>query len=135
VPRTGASRGLRPGRRWPISGPGSAAIDPPRALPSERTRSAAETEVDALLTALATPPPYSVPPLDDDGAIDELAFVLATEHLSMLEKISLLEQWRYDVLLRDVASSEGPGDGREPGASLQQIGKALLYLGDRRCRH
>jgi hypothetical protein len=95
---------------------------------------AVQTDVDALCAALARPAASATPALDDDGAIDELAFVLATEHLSRLEKIALLEQWRYDMLLRDVACGEGLGDGRDSGALLQQVSKALLYL-DARCRH
>ena len=134
MPGTVALRGIRPARRWLIPGAGPTAIEPSRVpLPEQGTTAA--VDLDALAAALSTPAPSAVPPLDDDSAVDELAFVLATEHLSMLEKIAMLEQWRYDMLLRDVASSEGLGEGRESGALLQQINKALLYLGDRHCRH
>jgi hypothetical protein len=78
----------------------------------------------------------AAPPIDDGGtAIDELAFLLATDHLSTLEKVWLLEQWRYDMLLLDVAASEGLGAVRDDGALLQQINKALLLLARNRLRH
>jgi hypothetical protein len=78
----------------------------------------------------------AAPPIDDGGtAIDELAFLLATDHLSTLEKVWLLEQWRYDMLLLDVAASEGLGAVRDDGALLQQISKALLLLARNRLRH
>lgn len=68
--------------------------------------------------------------------IDELAFLLATDHLSTLEKIWLLEQWRYDMLLLDVASGEGLlGTARDDGALLQQVNKALLLLSRYPLRH
>ncbi len=80
--------------------------------------------------------PRSAPPIDDgSSAIDELAFLLATDHLSTLEKIGLLEQWRYDMLLLDVASGEGLGSVRDDGVLLQQISKALLLLARHRFRH
>jgi hypothetical protein len=97
--------------------------------------SGALDELDALAANLAAPALSVLPALDDESAIDELAFVLATEHLSLLEKISLLEQWRYDMLLRDVAASEGLSEGRDSGALLQQVSKALLYLAAGQCRH
>jgi hypothetical protein len=84
----------------------------------------------------ATAVPRGAPPIDDSStAIDELAFLLATDHLSTLEKIGLLEQWRYDVLLLDVASGEGFGSARDDGVLLQQISKALLLLARHRFRH
>jgi hypothetical protein len=134
MPGTVASRSVRSARARPTPG-GAAAIHPSRMPTPKRAPPAAAIDLDALLEALAAPVAYAAPPLDDESAIDELAFVLATEHLSMLEKISLLEQWRYDMLLRDVASAEGLCEGRESGALLQQINKALLYLDDRRCTH
>ena len=130
-----ASRAVRSLRRWP-SGGGTPAVDASRVIPERAF--AAQIDIDALSAALATPSTSAmsaVPPLDDESAIDELAFVLATEHLSVLEKVSLLEQWRYDMLLRDVASDEGFCEGHDSGVLLQQVSKALLYLGDRRCRH
>jgi hypothetical protein len=76
------------------------------------------------------------PPIDDNStAIDELAFLLATDHLSTIEKIGLLEQWRYDMLLLDVASGEGLGSRSDDGVPLQQINKALSLLARYRCRH
>jgi hypothetical protein len=78
----------------------------------------------------------AAPPIDDSAAaIDELAFLLATDHVSTLEKVWLLEQWRYDMLLLDVAATEGLGAVRDDGALLQQINKALLLLGRDRLRH
>jgi hypothetical protein len=79
---------------------------------------------------------YDVPPIDDIGRpIDELAFVLATDHLSTLEKIVLLEQWRYDALLLENGATEGLGDDEASGGLLQYINKALLLLEGRRVRH
>jgi hypothetical protein len=76
----------------------------------------------------------TAPPIDDNSAaIDELAFLLATDHLSTLEKIAMLEQWRYDMLLLDVASGEGLAAGKEDGVLLQQITKALLLLARPQC--
>jgi hypothetical protein len=70
-----------------------------------------------------------VPPIDDIGRpIDELAFVLATDHLSITEKVRMLEQWRYDELLMQNGATEGLGCERADGALLQQINKALLRL-------
>jgi hypothetical protein len=70
-----------------------------------------------------------VPPIDDIGApIDELAFVLATDQLSTLEKIRMLEQWRYDELLMQNGATEGLGCERADGVLLQQISRALLRL-------
>jgi hypothetical protein len=129
MPATVASRAIRPLRRRSSGG-----VEPAASVTPVQT-SAAHLDLDALSAALAIPASSAIPPLDDDSAIDELAFLLATEHLSMLEKITLLEQWRYDMLLRDVASGEGLAEGRDSGALLQQLNKALLYLGDRRCRH
>jgi hypothetical protein len=78
----------------------------------------------------------AAPPIDDSAAaIDELAFLLATDHLSTLEKIWLLEQWRYDMLLLDVAATEGFGAERNDGALLQQVNKALLRLARARRPH
>jgi hypothetical protein len=72
---------------------------------------------------------HAAPAIDDNTTgIDELAFLLATDHLSTLEKIWLLEQWRYDMLLLEVAASEGLGSTRDDGALLQQVNKALLTL-------
>jgi len=69
------------------------------------------------------------PPIDDRAtAIDELAHVLATDHLSTLEKVRLLEQWRYDVLLREVGAAEGLPSNPEDGVLLQQINRTLLLL-------
>jgi hypothetical protein len=80
--------------------------------------------------------PRGAPPIDDSStAIDELAFLLATDHLSTLEKIGMLEQWRYDMLLLDVASGEGLGTARDNGVLLQQISKALSLLARHRFRH
>src|SRR5262245_45661660 len=60
---------------------------------------------------------HLVPPIDDIGRpIDELAFVLATDHLSTLEKIWLLEQWRYDALLVENGATEGLGVEQTDGA-------------------
>ena len=73
-----------------------------------------------------------VPPIDDIGRpIDELAFVLATDHLSLTEKVRMLEQWRYDQLLMQNGATEGLGCERGDGALLQQINKALLRLHQR----
>ncbi|HET8699244.1 MAG TPA: hypothetical protein VFO94_17295, partial [Gammaproteobacteria bacterium] len=70
-----------------------------------------------------------VPPIDDIGRpIDELAFVLATDHLTVTEKVRMLEQWRYDELLMQNGATEGLGCERADGALLQQINKALLRL-------
>ena len=70
-----------------------------------------------------------VPPIDDIGPpIDELAFVLATDHLTMMEKIRMLEQWRYDELLMQNGATEGLGCERADGVLLQQINRALLRL-------
>ena len=136
MPPTSTSSGILPKRRWPISSAPAAAIEPSRAPAAvEASRAAPPTRAIGAELALETTATYAAPPLDDDSAIDELAFVLATEHLSTLEKIALLEQWRYDMLLRDMASAEGLCAGRESGAFLQQINKALLYLGDGRCWH
>lgn len=80
----------------------------------------------------------TVPPIDDIGRpIDELAFVLATDHLSTLEKIWLLEHWRYDALLVENGATEGLGGGTEAedDALLQVISKALLQLDVRQGRH
>jgi hypothetical protein len=78
----------------------------------------------------------AAPPIDDSAAaIDELAFLLATDHVSTLEKVRLLEQWRYDMLLLDVAATEGLGAQRDDGALLQQINKALLLLDRTKLRH
>jgi hypothetical protein len=72
----------------------------------------------------------AAPPIDDnEAAIDELAFVLATDHWSVLEKIWLLEQWRYDTLLLEVAGGEGFVTEPDDAALLQQICNALLHLG------
>ena len=74
-----------------------------------------------------------VPPIDDIGApIDELAFVLATDHLTTIEKVRMLEQWRYDELLMQNGATEGLGCERADGVLLQQISRALLRL-DGRC--
>jgi len=52
--------------------------------------------------------PPAFPPIDDIGApIDELAFVLATDHLTTVEKVRMLEQWRYDELLMQNGATEG----------------------------
>jgi hypothetical protein len=79
----------------------------------------------------------AVPPIDDIGRpIDELAFVLATDHLSTLEKIWLLEHWRYDALLVENGANEGLAGGRQADATLfQVINKALLQLDGRQWRH
>jgi hypothetical protein len=79
----------------------------------------------------------TVPPIDDIGRpIDELAFVLATDHLSTLEKIWLLEHWRYDALLVENGATEGLAGGQQPdGALFQVISKALLQLDVRQGRH
>jgi hypothetical protein len=78
----------------------------------------------------------AAPAIDESSAaIDELAFVLATDQLSTLEKIWLLEQWRYDMLLLDLAAGEGLGADRGSGVLLQQINKALLLLARQRVRH
>jgi len=70
-----------------------------------------------------------VPPIDEIGPpIDELAFVLATDHLTTVEKVRMLEQWRYDELLMQNGATEGLGCGRADGALLQQISRALLRL-------
>lgn len=70
-----------------------------------------------------------VPPIDDIGPpIDELAFVLATDHLTTFEKIRMLEQWRYDELLMQNGATEGLGCERADGVLLQQISRALLRL-------
>jgi hypothetical protein len=85
--------------------------------------------LDESMTTFAA----GVPPIDDIGRpIDELAFVLATDHLSVLDKIRMLEQWRYDELLMQNGATEGLGCERADGALLQQISKALLAL-DRAC--
>ncbi len=79
---------------------------------------------------------HTVPPIDDIGQpIDELAFVLATDHLSTLEKIWLLEHWRYDALLLENGATEGLAGEETDGALLQQITKALLQLDVRSRRH
>jgi hypothetical protein len=94
-------------------------------LPTEP--SSADAEIAPLRAA---------PPIDDHAAaIDELAFVLATDRLSTLEKVWLLEQWRYDMLMLEVASGEGLAAQRDDGALLQQINKALLLLARQRSRH
>jgi hypothetical protein len=86
----------------------------------------AEEGVDLPSTTYGAP---GAPAIDNSTTgIDELAFLLATDHLSTLEKISLLEQWRYDMLLLDVAAGEGLGSTRDDGALLQQVNKALLLL-------
>jgi hypothetical protein len=99
----------------------------PGASPAERD---AQTLVlDASTGTFAD----GVPPIDDIGApIDELAFVLATDHLTTLEKIRMLEQWRYDELLMQNGATEGLGCERADGVLLQQISRALLRL-DHRC--
>jgi hypothetical protein len=80
--------------------------------------------------------PRAAPPIDDHStAIDELAFVLATDHLSTLEKIWLLEQWRYDMFLLDMAAGEGFGTPSDDGVLLQQVNKALLQLTRHCARH
>ena len=61
--------------------------------------------------------------------------MLATDHWSTLEKIWLLEQWRYDMLLLEVAGGEGFGAEPNDAALLQQISKALLQLGPYQPRH
>jgi hypothetical protein len=82
------------------------------------------------MDAIETPAANAAPPIDDSAAaIDELAFLLARDHLSTLEKIWLLEQWRYDLLLLDVAATEGFGVQRDDAVLLQQVNKALLLLG------
>ena len=79
---------------------------------------------------------HRVPPINDIGRpIDELAFVLATDHLSTLEKIVLLEQWRYDALLVENGATEGLGDDEASGGLLQHISKALIQLESRRLHH
>jgi hypothetical protein len=71
-----------------------------------------------------------LPAIDEHAAaIDELAFVLATEQLSVCEKVRILEQWRYDMLLIDVAATEGLGTQRDEAPPLQQISKMLSLLG------
>jgi hypothetical protein len=64
--------------------------------------------------------------------IDELAFVLASDHLTMAQKVQLLQQWRYDELLLQNGATEGLGCERADGGLLQQISKALLRLDGRR---
>jgi len=74
-----------------------------------------------------------VPPIDDSvPPLDELAFVLATDHLTTVEKIRMLEQWRYDELLMQNGATEGLRCERADGVLLQQISRALLRL-DSRC--
>jgi hypothetical protein len=97
--------------------------------PSRFARAPSSDGIESLALAGA-------PPIDDgSAAIDELAFLLATDHLSTLEKIGLLEQWRYDMLLLDVASGEGLGTRSDAGVPLQQINKALSLLARHRYRH
>src|SRR6185436_5450290 len=70
-----------------------------------------------------------VPPIDDIGPpIDELAFVLATDHLTTIEKVRMLEQWRYDELLMQNGATEGLGCEHADGVLLQQINRALLRM-------
>ena len=97
-----------------------------------RSRSASEPREAPLVLSAAGTFAEGVPPIDDIGRpIDELAFVLATDHLTTIEKIRMLEQWRYDELLMQNGATEGLGCERGDGALLQQISKALLRL-DRR---
>jgi len=95
----------------------------------------AETQVLGAATGVFADrvPPIDVPPIDDIGPpIDELAFVLATDHLTTVEKVRMLEQWRYDALLMQNGATEGLGCEHADGVLLQQISRALLRL-DGRC--
>jgi len=70
------------------------------------------------------------PAIDETApAMDELAFLLATERLSTRDKVRLLEQWHYDMLLLDVAAAEGLGAQCDDAFPLQQISKMLSLLG------
>jgi hypothetical protein len=69
------------------------------------------------------------PAIDEHAsAIDELAFVMAAEELSTRDKVRLLEQWRYDSLLIDLAAAEGLGAQRDDASPLQEISKILSLL-------
>ncbi len=75
-------------------------------------------------------PRFEAGPTDASRAIDELAHVLATDRLSIAAKVALLEQWRYDVLLRDVGANEGLGSAATDTMLLQQLTKVLLVLAE-----
>jgi hypothetical protein len=99
--------------------PHTAHSSPARARqPSRFARAPSSDGIESLALAGA-------PPIDDgSAAIDELAFLLATDHLSTL-----------DMLLLDVASGEGLGTRSDAGVPLQQINKALSLLARHRYRH
>ena len=91
--------------------------------------------VEAAITLVLDAPTghlaEAVPPIDEIGPpIDELAFVLAADHLTTVQKVRMLEQWRYDELLMQNGATEGLGCERADGALLQQISRALLRLDD-----
>jgi hypothetical protein len=74
------------------------------------------------------------PRRDAEGAdgllstIDSLACLLASERLSIAEKIHRLRQSRYDMLLLEIGATEGFGAQRLDGGILGEITKVLLHL-------
>ncbi|HEX5049219.1 MAG TPA: hypothetical protein VFX89_19060 [Gammaproteobacteria bacterium] len=96
--------------------------------------SAVAADARALAAELATESSAEDVPAIDDlvSPIDELAFVLAADHLTTSEKVRVLQQWRYDELLVQNGATEGLGCERADGRLFQQISRALLRLEGRR---
>jgi hypothetical protein len=72
-----------------------------------------------------------------DGAaagLDALAFLVASE-LTIGEKIARLRQWRYDMLLLEIADTEGFGAGGNGTGMLEHVSKVLLHLERSRPTH